>query len=142
MELLETTTDALSPEQREELRGLLDRAFDGDFSDADWEHALGGHHALVVEAGRMVAHGSVVRRSIELGAVAFAAGYVEAVGTEAAHRRRGLGSTVMRALEVLAHRNDDDASRAPGGRHSARIGRPGPSPRPAARARAPPLPRD
>jgi aminoglycoside 2'-N-acetyltransferase I len=29
------------------LRALLDDAFDGELSDQDWEHALGGMHAVV-----------------------------------------------------------------------------------------------
>ena len=31
------------------IRALLDEAFDGDFGDDDWEHALGGIHVLVHE---------------------------------------------------------------------------------------------
>lgn len=31
----------------EAARALLDVVFEGDFSDRDWEHALGGVHALV-----------------------------------------------------------------------------------------------
>ncbi|MFD9377467.1 hypothetical protein ACFWBH_18315 [Streptomyces sp. NPDC059999] len=30
-----------------EIRALLDDAFDGDFADEDFEHALGGMHVLV-----------------------------------------------------------------------------------------------
>lgn len=86
---------------------MLDSAFEGDFSDADWEHALGGHHALVVEAGRILAHGAVVERAIELNGIAFRAGYVEAVATAAAQRRRGHGSAVMRALEDVIRRDFD-----------------------------------
>ena len=35
-------------------------AYDGDFSDADWEHSLGGMHALVCRHGAIIAHGAVV----------------------------------------------------------------------------------
>jgi aminoglycoside 2'-N-acetyltransferase I len=28
-------------------RELMDEAFGGEFGDADWEHALGGLHAVV-----------------------------------------------------------------------------------------------
>jgi aminoglycoside 2'-N-acetyltransferase I len=37
----------------------LDAAF-GGFPDTDWEHALGGLHALVRDGDDLVAHGSVV----------------------------------------------------------------------------------
>ena len=42
------------------VRALCDAAFDddfgGDFSDDDWEHTLGGVHALRFEGDRLVAH--------------------------------------------------------------------------------------
>ncbi|MDQ0932915.1 GNAT family N-acetyltransferase [Streptomyces turgidiscabies] len=80
-------------------RGLLDAAFDGDFSDADWEHALGGLHALVHDHTGLLAHGSVVmRRALHRGRW-LRVGYVETVAVRADARRRGLGGQVMGALE-------------------------------------------
>ena len=55
------------------VRGLLDEAFDGDFADADWQHALGGVHAMVHDEGRLVGHGSVVRRQLLHGGLGAAA---------------------------------------------------------------------
>ncbi|MBB1247313.1 aminoglycoside 2'-N-acetyltransferase, partial [Streptomyces durbertensis] len=45
-------------------RALVEEAFTVDFSGADWEHGLGGMHALVWEEGELVAHGSVVQRRL------------------------------------------------------------------------------
>ncbi|MFD0891946.1 aminoglycoside 2'-N-acetyltransferase, partial [Streptosporangium algeriense] len=41
---------------------LLVEVFDGDLSDDDWEHALGGVHALAWRGTELVGHASVVQR--------------------------------------------------------------------------------
>jgi len=78
---------------------LLDEAFEGEFEEHDWEHALGGIHALVHEGDELVGHASVVQRRLLHGGRALRGGYVEAVGVRAAHRRRGHGAAMMAALE-------------------------------------------
>jgi len=88
-------------------RALLDAAFDElppdeRFGDSDWEHALGGQHVLVHEGDLLVGHGSLVQRRLLHQGRALRAGYVEAVATAAAHRRRGVGTAVMAGLEGLA----------------------------------------
>ena len=97
-------TAQLTDADRAAIRQLLDEAFDGDFSDDDWAHALGGWHAVIAAegAGAVLAHASVVERRIAVGARVFRAGYVEAVAVAPAHQRLGLGSAVMTALaEVI-----------------------------------------
>jgi aminoglycoside 2'-N-acetyltransferase I len=79
----------------------------GEFSDQDWEHALGGMHALVHDGGQLVAHGSVVQRRFIIAGRAWRVGYVEAVGVAADLRRRGHGSVVMAALEAVIRRAYD-----------------------------------
>ncbi|MFI1357654.1 GNAT family N-acetyltransferase [Streptomyces sp. NPDC020898] len=80
-------------------RALLDAAFDDGFSGEDWEHALGGIHALVHDGSGLLAHGSVVmRRALHRGRW-LRVGYVEAVAVRADARRRGLGGRVLGALE-------------------------------------------
>jgi aminoglycoside 2'-N-acetyltransferase I len=80
-------------------RALLDHVFAGELTDHDWEHALGGVHALVWEDGELVGHGAVVQRRLLHGGRALRTGYVEAVGVRADRRRRGHGTAIMRALE-------------------------------------------
>ncbi|MDW4909963.1 aminoglycoside 2'-N-acetyltransferase [Streptomyces sp. ADMS] len=81
------------------VRGLLDATFDGGLSAEDWDHALGGIHALVHDGTGLLAHGSVVmRRALHRGRW-LRVGYVEAVAVRADARRRGLGGQVMGALE-------------------------------------------
>ncbi|MFD1149372.1 GNAT family N-acetyltransferase [Saccharothrix hoggarensis] len=81
------------------VRELLDEAFDGDFGEEDWEHALGGVHALVHDGDELVGHGAVVQRRLLHGGRALRAGYVEGVAVRADRRRRGVGGVVMAALE-------------------------------------------
>jgi aminoglycoside 2'-N-acetyltransferase I len=79
-------------------RALLFAAFD-DMTEEDWEHALGGVHAVIEQDGELVAHGSVVQRRLLHGGRALRCGYVEGVAVAAHARRRGHGSAVMAALE-------------------------------------------
>ncbi|PCG85938.1 aminoglycoside 2'-N-acetyltransferase [Streptomyces sp. WZ.A104] len=93
-------TVELTAAERAKIRALLDTAFDGDFADQDWEHALGGIHALIHgEDGLLVAHGAVVQRRVLHANRSYRVGYVEAVAVRAGHRRGGLGHRVMAALE-------------------------------------------
>ena len=80
------------------VRGLLDAVFDGLHED-DWDHALGGVHALVWERDEIVGHASVVQRRLLHRGRALRAGYIEAVAVRADRRRRGYGAAVMAALE-------------------------------------------
>ena len=81
------------------VREFLDAVFKREFSDHDWEHALGGLHALAWEDGEVVGHGSVVQRRLLHAGRTLRAGYVEGMGVRADRRRRGIGAAVMEALE-------------------------------------------
>lgn len=85
-----------------DLRRVLDAAFDGDLTDADWDHALGGVHVWATgPGGIIVSHGSVVARTLVCAGETVRTGYVEAVATVAAHRRQGHGTAVMQRLGDL-----------------------------------------
>jgi aminoglycoside 2'-N-acetyltransferase I len=90
-----------------DVRRLLDDAFGDGFDDADWDHALGGLHAVVRVDGVLVAHGAVVQRRLLHDGRALRAGYVEAVAVVAGARRRGHASAVMAALEDVIRRAYD-----------------------------------
>ncbi|WP_031485267.1 GNAT family N-acetyltransferase [Streptomyces bicolor] len=101
------TADLTRAELRE-IRALLDEAFDGDFSDEDWDHGLGGMHALVHDdEGRLLAHGSVVMRRVRHRDRWLRVGYVEAVAVRPDARRTGLGGRVMAELERVIDRAYD-----------------------------------
>lgn len=90
--VLDTSTAA---PQLTDIRQLVADAFEGEFSDEDWEHTLGGLHAIVSDGETLVAHAAVVPRTIWLGDDPFWAGYVEGVAAKRGRQREGLGSLVM-----------------------------------------------
>src|SRR6187399_1529233 len=93
-------TADLEPQLLDELRAMLVDVFEGDFEEADWEHALGGMHALAHDdGGRLVGHASVVQRRLLHRGRALRTGYVEGVGVRADRRGRGHGAAMMEALE-------------------------------------------
>jgi aminoglycoside 2'-N-acetyltransferase I len=97
-------TSDLDGETREDARRMLLDAFaDGeiDFTDADWEHALGGMHALICVRGALVAHGAVVQRRMIHQGAALRCGYLEAVAVREDWRGQGLAMAVMDALEQV-----------------------------------------
>ena len=92
-------TSALDAATLADLRRLLDDAFPGEFDDHDWDHALGGMHAIGREDGELVAHASVVQRRLLHRGRALRTGYVEAVAVRADRRRRGYGRAVMEEID-------------------------------------------
>lgn len=94
-------TADLDNETREHAKLMLAAAFDGTFGEDDWEHALGGMHALIMNRGTMIAHASVVQRRLLHRQVALRCGYVEAVAVHPDWRGQGLGAAVMDAVEQV-----------------------------------------
>ncbi len=95
------TTLEATPDHLDAIRALLDRAFDGDFTDDDWEHSVGGWHVVAIDAEAIVAHASVIGRTLDVGDVSFDTGYVEAVATEPSRQGLGIGTSVMNAVAQL-----------------------------------------
>jgi len=93
-------TSELQPPLLGEIWEMLVDVFEGDIEPSDWEHALGGIHALAYDdAGTLVGHASVIQRRLILGERALRTGYVEAVGVRAEARRHGHASALMDAIE-------------------------------------------
>jgi aminoglycoside 2'-N-acetyltransferase I len=99
-------TADLSPRALAAGRDLLYDVFD-DMTEHDWEHALGGIHALLWDDGEVVGHACVIQRRILHGGRALRAGYVEAVGVRQDRRGRGHGAAMMDALERVISRAYD-----------------------------------
>lgn len=81
------------------IRALLERAFGSDeeerFTDADWDHSVGGVHFVLDLAGEVVTHASVIERELHVGGWPVRTGYVEAVATEPDRQGAGYASLVM-----------------------------------------------
>jgi aminoglycoside 2'-N-acetyltransferase I len=84
-------------------RGLLYGVFD-DMTEPDWEHCLGGVHAIVFEGDAVIGHASVVQRRLFHGDRAIRTGYVEGVAVRADRQRRGIGNALMDAIERVIRR--------------------------------------
>ena len=80
---------------------MLDEAFGGDFTDDDWQHALGGVHVWVTGSHGLISYGSIVGRTLACSGQTLRVGYVEAVATDASSRRQGHGARVMRRIGAL-----------------------------------------
>ena len=97
-------TSDLDVETREGARRMVIEAFGGgeiEFTDADWEHSLGGMHALICMHGALIAHGAVVQRRIIYENTALRCGYLEAVAVREDWRGQGLAMAVMDGLEQV-----------------------------------------
>jgi aminoglycoside 2'-N-acetyltransferase I len=92
-------TADLDPADLKAARALLDEVFSGEMTDTDWEHGLGGMHALVWDGPVLIGHGSVIQRRLLHQGRALRAGYVEAVAVRADRQGEGHGAAVMGALE-------------------------------------------
>ncbi len=88
-------------------RALLEDVFEGELTAADWEHCLGGLHALAYDGDELVGHASMVQRRLVNDGRSLRAGYVEGVGVRADRRRRGVAGTLMDALEPIIRRAYD-----------------------------------
>lgn len=101
-ELVVAHTGQLDAAVRAAARDLLEEVFEGELTDDDWEHALGGVHAMVWDGPALIGHALLIQRRLLHGGRALRAGYVEGVGVRSDRRRRGHGATMMDALERIA----------------------------------------
>lgn len=82
-------------------RELLDVVFDGEMTDHDWEHALGGMHTIAWRGGSVVGHASVIQRRLVHRGLALRTGYLEGVGVHPDWQRHGVGGQMMDRLERI-----------------------------------------
>lgn len=94
-------TSDLDPDTREQARRMVIEAFGGEFTDTDWEHSLGGMHALIFNHGALIAHAAAVQRRLLYRNTALRCGYVEAVAVREDWRGLGLARAVMDAVEQV-----------------------------------------
>lgn len=94
-------TSDLDPETREDAKRMVIDAFEGEFTDVDWEHSLGGMHAMIFDHGALIAHAAVVQRRLLYRNTALRCGYVEAVAVREDWRGQGLARAVMDAAEQV-----------------------------------------
>ncbi|BBX98634.1 GNAT family N-acetyltransferase [Mycobacterium lacus] len=94
-------TADLDSETRQGIHQMVTDAFAGDFTDADWEHTLGGMHALIWHHGAIVAHAAVVQRRLYYHDNALRCGYVEGVAVREDWRGQGLVGALLDGVEQV-----------------------------------------
>ncbi len=103
-------SDELTPAEIERIRVVCDGAFAQvdrleSFTDDDMAHALGGVHAIALEDGEIVAHGSVVERELHAAGHPLLTGYLEAVAVVPELQGRRLGTAIVSALDEEVRRS-------------------------------------
>ncbi|MCV7088688.1 GNAT family N-acetyltransferase [Mycobacterium interjectum] len=94
-------TADLDGETRQRVREMVTAAFAGDFTDDDWEHTLGGMHALIWQHGAIIAHAAVIQRRLFYGQHALRCGYVEGVAVREDRRGQGLVHALLDGVEQV-----------------------------------------
>jgi aminoglycoside 2'-N-acetyltransferase I len=94
-------TADLDGETRQGVYQMVTAAFAGDFTDDDWEHALGGMHALIWRHGAIIAHAAVIQRRLIYRGTALRCGYVEGVAVREDCRGQGLVHALLDGVEQV-----------------------------------------
>jgi aminoglycoside 2'-N-acetyltransferase I len=94
-------TADLDGDTRHRVHQMLAVAFDGNFTDTDWDHAMGGMHALIWRHGAIIAHAAVVQRRLLHRGEALRCGYVEAVAVREDCRGQGLAHALLDGAEQV-----------------------------------------
>lgn len=84
-----------------EILNLLKDAFEGDFSEEDWQHSLGGVRLIGFMNEEIVAHGAVVPRAVRIDDVEEIIGYVEAIAVDPRFWRQGIGTALMEEITKI-----------------------------------------
>jgi aminoglycoside 2'-N-acetyltransferase I len=94
-------TADLDSETRQDVCRMVTAAFAGGFTEDDWEHALGGMHALIWRHGAIIAHAAVVQRRLFYRGDALRCGYVEGVAVREDCRGQGLVHALLDGVEQV-----------------------------------------
>jgi aminoglycoside 2'-N-acetyltransferase I len=96
-------TSDLDAETRQNAQQMVTEAFAGptEFTDSDWDHALGGMHAIIAHRGALIALAAVVQRRLLYAGTSLRCGYVEGVAVREDWRGQGLAHAVMDAVEQV-----------------------------------------
>ena len=94
-------TADLDTDTRQRICEMVTEAFAGEFTDTDWEHALGGMHAVIWHHGAIIAHAAVVQRRLIYRSSALRCGYVEGVAVREDWRGQGLVRALLDSVEQV-----------------------------------------
>ncbi|NCX01241.1 MAG: GNAT family N-acetyltransferase [Actinobacteria bacterium] len=80
---------------------LLVDAFEGEFSEDDWQNSFGGLRLIGSINEEIVAHGAVVPRMIRIDDFEISVGYVEAIAVDPEYWRQGIGTALMKEITSI-----------------------------------------
>lgn len=83
--------DELTQHDLDTAEALVRAAFGESFRAHDWLHGVEGVHVLITDDNDLLAHASVVTRTLRYSSKAFTTGYVESVAVRADQQGHGLG---------------------------------------------------
>lgn len=101
IEIVRCSDSKLDSQCESDLRVLLSDAFEGDFSEEDWQHTFGGLRFLGYKGLKLVAHGAIVPRQIKVNGQNLRVGYVEGLAVARTHWNERKGSSLM--AEITSH---------------------------------------
>ena len=113
-------TADLDSEARQRVCQMVTEAFGGGFTETDWEHTLGGMHALICRHGAIIAHAAVVQRRLVYRGNPLRCGYVEGVAVREDQVLKCGGGGVHRGSRILPPRALSRAAARHPNRRSAR----------------------
>ena len=77
------------------IRNLLNDAYEGDYSEQDWQHTFGGARFIGTLDEQIVAHAAVVPREVLINELPRTIGYLEGVAVSPKFQSQGLGSQLI-----------------------------------------------
>jgi aminoglycoside 2'-N-acetyltransferase I len=98
--VIETLKTDINRELSEKIKSMLHRAYEGDFSEEDWEHTLGGVRYLGWIGDSLIANGSICSRTIWLNDIEIYVGYIEAIAVEPKFWSKGYGTQLMQLISI------------------------------------------
>ena len=90
-------TSALDPAALDAAKALCADEY-VSFTDDDWDHGLGGLHAIAWDGDVVVGHAAVAQRRLIHAGKALRCGYVENVVVRSSHRRQRMATAMMTAI--------------------------------------------
>jgi GNAT superfamily N-acetyltransferase len=87
------------------IKDLLLDAYEGDFSEQDWQHTFGGARFLGTLGEQIVAHAAVVPRPVLINDLPMTIGYLEGVAVSSKFQGQRLGSQLLQHVSDFCKSN-------------------------------------
>lgn len=96
--VIETLKTDINKELSEKIKSMLHRAYEGDFSEEDWERTLGGVRYLGWIGDELIANGPICSRTIWLNYIETHVGFIEAIAVEPKFWSKSYGTQLIQLI--------------------------------------------